>query len=76
MTIEQTIVADTDAASKFILAELQGGPFSGQTVQIPHDEFHLTFQHDGKPFAYRRFNDAPIFRHESAIVRLLGGGKR
>lgn len=71
-----TIVpADTDV-SKWIVATLSGGPHAGQTVRVPADEWHLTFQHDGKPYVYRRFNDAPIFHHESAIVKLLGGRKR
>lgn len=66
--------ADNEALSaQFITATLQGGPHHGQTVRVPADEWRLSFDHHGQLYTYQRFNDAPIFHHESAIVRLLGG---
>lgn len=60
----------------YIVVELRGGPHQGQHVRVPHDEFYLQLTDCGKPVSYSRYNNAPIFHHEDAIVAVLGGGAK
>lgn len=60
-------------SSRFILAELRGGPHHGQLIRVPVDEFLLILSDHGKQYRYHRTGGALVFHCESALVQMFEG---
>lgn len=63
------------SSSHYISITLKGGPFAGQQMRVPSNEFYLELSDRGQPVTYRRFNSAPVFHCEDRIVAAFGGGR-